>query len=47
MPVAKLIARPADALSWPIAAVLAVVLLHKSIATLIVRHPPSRVKAWP
>jgi hypothetical protein len=43
----ELIARLADALAWPTAAVIGVVVLRKSIAQLIARRPPQRVKAGP
>ncbi|SRR6266545_1747337 len=43
----ELIARLADAFAWPIAAVVGIVVLRRSIAELIARRPPNRVKAGP
>jgi hypothetical protein len=43
----ELIARLTDALAWPIAVVVGIVVLRKSIAELIARRPPNRVKAGP
>jgi hypothetical protein len=43
----ELIARLASALAWPIAAVIGVIVLRKSIAQLVAHRPPQRVKAGP
>jgi hypothetical protein len=40
----ELVARLNDALAWPLAALIAVIVLRRSIAELIARRPPRRVK---